>query len=175
MSIAPTFLSLTITIAFPLAIIALAFHIKKLKPPIPFLFFLNLIALGLSIGAFVNAIIGAALYSPAHSYYDSYSHRTIYYDGTNHECAWVALGLCLGAIALGLIVLITTFIYIRKRRNLLHRVKQKQQTIQQTNTQTIANNKIDYIDEIKRLKELLDCGAITEEEFTAKKKQLLGL
>ena len=51
MSIAPTFLSLTITIAFPLAIIALAFHIKKLKPPIPFLFFLNLLAIGLCIGA----------------------------------------------------------------------------------------------------------------------------
>lgn len=31
------------------------------------------------------------------------------------------------------------------------------------------------LDEIKKLKELLDLGAITQEEFDAKKKQLLGL
>ena len=31
------------------------------------------------------------------------------------------------------------------------------------------------LDEIKKLKELLDLGAITEEEFDTKKKQLLGL
>ncbi len=30
-------------------------------------------------------------------------------------------------------------------------------------------------DEVKKLKELLDIGAITQEEFDAKKKQLLGL
>ena len=30
-------------------------------------------------------------------------------------------------------------------------------------------------DEIKKFKELLDCGVITEEEFAEKKKQLLGL
>lgn len=31
------------------------------------------------------------------------------------------------------------------------------------------------MDEIKKLKELLDIGAVTQEEFDAKKKQLLGL
>ena len=30
-------------------------------------------------------------------------------------------------------------------------------------------------DELKKLKELLDMGIITQEEFDAKKKQLLGL
>ena len=30
-------------------------------------------------------------------------------------------------------------------------------------------------DELKKFKELLDMGAITQEEFDAKKKQLLGL
>ncbi|WP_397544849.1 SHOCT domain-containing protein [Ruminococcus sp.] len=30
-------------------------------------------------------------------------------------------------------------------------------------------------DEIRKFKELLDIGAITQEEFDAKKKQLLGL
>lgn len=33
----------------------------------------------------------------------------------------------------------------------------------------------DYIDQIKKLAELKDAGIITEEEFEAKKKQLLGL
>ena len=35
--------------------------------------------------------------------------------------------------------------------------------------------KITEADEIKKYKELLDSGAITQEEFDAKKKQLLGL
>ena len=34
---------------------------------------------------------------------------------------------------------------------------------------------VDAVTEIKRYKELLEQGAITEEEFTAKKKQLLGI
>lgn len=38
-----------------------------------------------------------------------------------------------------------------------------------------AAAKEDTADEIKKFKELLDCGAITQEEFDAKKKQLLGL
>lgn len=35
--------------------------------------------------------------------------------------------------------------------------------------------KYDYINELKSLKELLDIGVITEEEFSLKKKQLLGI
>jgi predicted Zn-dependent peptidase len=34
---------------------------------------------------------------------------------------------------------------------------------------------VDSIEEIKRYKALLEEGIITEEEFTAKKKQLLGI
>lgn len=34
---------------------------------------------------------------------------------------------------------------------------------------------VSVADEIKKFKELLDMGAITQEEFDAKKKQLLGL
>lgn len=37
------------------------------------------------------------------------------------------------------------------------------------------NNKIDPYEEVKKLKELLDIGAITQEEFDAKKKELLNL
>ena len=34
---------------------------------------------------------------------------------------------------------------------------------------------ISSADELKKFKELLDCGIISQEEFDAKKKQLLGL
>ena len=39
--------------------------------------------------------------------------------------------------------------------------------------ETSEKHNVDYIEEIKMLKELLDSGAITQEEFDAKKKQLL--
>jgi predicted Zn-dependent peptidase len=41
----------------------------------------------------------------------------------------------------------------------------------QHNSTTPASN----ADELKKFKELLDAGVITQEEFDAKKKQLLGL
>ena len=40
---------------------------------------------------------------------------------------------------------------------------------------TTTTNPGSALDEIKKLKELLDMGAITQEEFDTKKKQLLGL
>ncbi|WKK93250.1 SHOCT domain-containing protein [Clostridioides difficile] len=39
----------------------------------------------------------------------------------------------------------------------------------------IQNNSNDAIQQVKGLKELLDLGAITEEEFNTKKKELLNL
>lgn len=39
----------------------------------------------------------------------------------------------------------------------------------------IAVNQVSAADELKKFKELLDTGIITQEEFDAKKKQLLGL
>jgi predicted Zn-dependent peptidase len=39
----------------------------------------------------------------------------------------------------------------------------------------IEATKCDEADQIKKYKELLDSGVITQEEFDAKKKQLLGL
>ena len=41
--------------------------------------------------------------------------------------------------------------------------------------QSVLPNSISAADEIKKFKELLDIGAITQEEFDMKKKQLLGL
>ena len=43
------------------------------------------------------------------------------------------------------------------------------------NANNSSNNSLSPADEIKKYKELLDSGAITQEEFDAKKKQLLGL
>ena len=40
---------------------------------------------------------------------------------------------------------------------------------------TIIQNNDSAADELKKFKELLDMGVITQEEFDAKKKQLLGL
>lgn len=56
----------------------------------------------------------------------------------------------------------------------------KPQTQPQTQTQTQSKGipfvkKQDPVEEIKRYKELLDAGAITEEEYEKKKKELLGL
>lgn len=47
--------------------------------------------------------------------------------------------------------------------------------LKQNDTSTSNNVSISTADEIKRFKELLDMGIITQDEFEAKKKQLLGL
>ena len=41
--------------------------------------------------------------------------------------------------------------------------------------QPVAQQAISAADELKKFKELLDLGAITQEEYNTKKKQLLGL
>lgn len=40
---------------------------------------------------------------------------------------------------------------------------------------TVADNNISVADEIKKFKELLDIGAITEDEYNSKKTELLNL
>lgn len=52
--------------------------------------------------------------------------------------------------------------------------KKKMMTRQtQTNRSESQKDNFDYIEEIKRLKDLLDCGAITQEEYDTKKAKLL--
>ncbi len=59
------------------------------------------------------------------------------------------------------------------------RVQEEKKAEEQRKTDEAAsksNNKsVDAVEEIKRYKELLDSGVITETEFEAKKKQLLGI
>ncbi|MCO6524350.1 MAG: PH domain-containing protein [Candidatus Schmidhempelia sp.] len=45
----------------------------------------------------------------------------------------------------------------------------------QSSTQEASNSSMNEIEELKQLKELLDTGILTEEEFAAKKKQILNL
>ena len=45
----------------------------------------------------------------------------------------------------------------------------------ETKTETVVKQETSNADEIKKYKDLLDSGVITQEEFDAKKKQLLGL
>ena len=54
---------------------------------------------------------------------------------------------------------------------LVERQKQSATPVAPTATSPLASS----ADELKKYKELLDCGIITQEEFDAKKKQLLGL
>ena len=53
--------------------------------------------------------------------------------------------------------------------------KNYQQSIQSAPVQNTTENTQDMIAELKQLKELVDEGILTKEEFSAKKKQVLGL
>ena len=50
-----------------------------------------------------------------------------------------------------------------------------QQSAQPTPQTSASADKTDYIEELEKLGELKSMGVITDEEFEAKKKQLLGL
>ena len=54
-------------------------------------------------------------------------------------------------------------------------VKKNKKLIDDNNNKSKVSNRSDYIEELKKLAELKSLGIITEEEFDAKKKELLGL
>ena len=188
MEIASSFLALTISIDLPLAILAIAFHMKKIKPANAALLLFNLFAFALIIGAVANAIVAMAMYTPP----------SYYYGESIHECSWVALGLSLGGLGVSLAAMLITFDCIRrikraKKQELYYQKQQERKTAEyvaslasrqesvtkpypqpQPIPEKPVNHNMDYIEEIRRLKELLDCGAITQEEFDTKKKQLLS-
>ena len=58
---------------------------------------------------------------------------------------------------------------------LLQAILKENETLNVEFSATQSSPDTDPLDEIKKLKELLDIGAITPEEFDAKKKQLLNL
>lgn len=68
-----------------------------------------------------------------------------------------------------------TVMFTKKDNELVNQIKSK---IEELMSQQRTGYKIDQLspaDEIKKYKELLDDGIITQEEFEQKKKQLLGL
>ena len=136
---------------FDAAAIALSIiFYRKLKESAKlFIFILDLLVIGLSIGALVNWILTAA-------------------GVASFVLVWVAMGLTLGCLfaSVATIILVMT---LRERRQSLPRVNQA------TRSNAAPTRNYDYIEEIKRLKELLDCQAITQEEFDHKKKELLDL
>ena len=54
-------------------------------------------------------------------------------------------------------------------------IKKNKKLIDEYKNQSKAAPAVDYIEELKKLAELKSLGIITEEEFEAKKKELLGL
>lgn len=76
------------------------------------------------------------------------------------------LGICL--IIIGIIQLMMVISTNR-------RIKEKNIMQQQIDSKQINQHKESAADEIKKYKELLDMGAITQQEYDAKKKQLLGI
>ena len=78
--------------------------------------------------------------------------------------------LYFGGLVLSIVTLSVAVHYQRKANNKVFDDKRKEhiQSVKQ------ANNKIEYIDEIKELKDLLDSGAITQEEYDSKKSEILN-
>ena len=166
------------------AIVLASVFFRKLKNAVkPIIIILEIFVAGLSIGSFVIWILTASGVAP-------------------YVLAWVGLGLTCGCILFSVVTIILA-LTCRKSRQLsfdYYNSKQYQQQYgyqqeqysyqqqypQQPQPQPVpqpvlqpapqpSESNYDYIDEIKRLKELLDMNAITVEEFENKKKQLLGL
>lgn len=65
--------------------------------------------------------------------------------------------------------------FAKKNNQLVNEIKEKIEELQQQTLGVQQINQTSSADEIKKYKELFDTGVITEEEFTAKKKQLLNI
>ena len=78
--------------------------------------------------------------------------------------------LYLSGLALSISTLSVAVHYRRKANNKVFDDKKREHEESVLRT----NNQIEYYDEIKKLKELLDNGAITEEEYQSKKTEILN-
>lgn len=135
-------------VGLPFAILALISLKRRENDLIKYCaMFLSIIAIGLYVGTVVTGGIGLA--------------------GV-YACQWVSFGLGVGCTVLGL----ATFFSARVLRNAesAERAERAPKIARPLKTSSSR----DYIDEIKALKELLDCGAITQEEYDAKKKEILS-
>ncbi len=89
----------------------------------------------------------------------------------------VEIGLALGAMTVDTIK--ETFNIVMDKIRIKIVANKAQEVLQKvregSNAETIKKPELSAADEIQKYKELLDLGAITEEEFQFKKKELLGL
>ena len=60
-------------------------------------------------------------------------------------------------------------------KNISNRLHEELEALHRISNPIVENTKISVADEIKKYKELLDIGAINQEEFDSKKKELLNL
>ena len=122
------------------------------------------ITIGLMVGCLVNGILGfAGIYA----------------------CGWVSFGLGCGGVVVSLINFASAQYFRRHSRQTYtyYRVYQapKTQTPTQPAQPVVEEKKpepketnMNYIEELKELKNLLDSGILTQEEFDAKKKEILS-
>ena len=67
-------------------------------------------------------------------------------------------------------------VFAKKGNDIAEEIKAfMQERIRPTETNSGATNQLSAADEIVKFKQLLDSGIITEDEFNAKKEQLLGI
>ena len=90
----------------------------------------------------------------------------------------ISSGTCSILFVSGLVVSIVTLsVAVHYRRKLNNKIfDDKKKEHEESVAQILAKEKSqsDYITEIKRLKELLDTGAITQEEYDLKKSEILN-
>ena len=96
----------------------------------------------------------------------------------DYVCSWVGFGLFLGATVLNLFDFCINISYrgdVEKNTSgsdlQEHVINTRKE---ESKSQTKPARSMDYIAELKALKELLDCGALTQEEFDMKKKEILN-
>jgi len=77
--------------------------------------------------------------------------------------------LWLGGLAISIVTLSVAVHYRRKENNKIFDDKRKEHE----ESVRRANNQLSYYDELKNLKELLDSGIITQDEYNRKKTEIL--
>ena len=164
------------------AVVLSSIFYRRLKRGVkPVVMFFNILIIGLSIGAFVLWILTSA-------------------GVASYVLVWIAMGLTCGCLLFSIINIVLALTCRQSRQQAYYEYYNQQyqqqynvysqqpsypqqqpqqqahpaQAYNQPAPQTSKTN-LDYIDEIKRLKELLDMNAISVEDFENKKKQLLGL
>ena len=162
------FTSLSFSLALPAAIVSLVFSGKLKGLAKGLSIFLSVLVLALCLGTLVNGLIGNAL-----SEYVTYAGYTYFH---RHPCEWVCMGLSCGSLLAAVLAVVTTFVALGMQRKSNLSKEQFNDRLTRIENQSVKaqpDSSKDYIDEIKRLKELLDMGAITQEEFDTKKAELL--